>query len=279
MLELPKSTWYYQEKEKKGFEEKYESIKPFVEKIIREHPEYGRPRITRELAEVYGLGINHKVVGKLLSRWDLVLLRAARGTEPSPVERAIKEAGSNANLVKRKLQEGEVIDLFDVMYTDFTVLEYANGHRTAMLMPIIGHISKMLFGWALGAQRHRSVACRAWEQAKRTFERLGVDCVGMIMHHDQDSVYKSDLWVNQLLLEDGVRLSYSTNGAKGNTYMESFNGHFKGPIQSILNEAETIEEVERVVGNRADDWNNDRRHSSLGQMAPMAYIEKERNDG
>lgn len=219
------------------------------------------------------------MVGKLLSRWDLALLRAARGTDSSPVERAIEEAGSNANLVKRKLQEDEVIDLFEVMYTDFTALEYANGHRTATLMAIIGHISKMIFGWALGARRHRDVACRAWEQAKRMFERLGVDCAGMIMHQDQDSVYKSGRWVNQLLLEDGVRLSYSTNGAKGNTYMESFNGHFKGPIQSILNEAETIEEVERIVSNRADDWNNNRRHSSLGQIAPMAYIEKERNHG
>ncbi|KXB06788.1 hypothetical protein AKJ51_02870 [candidate division MSBL1 archaeon SCGC-AAA382A20] len=132
--------------------------------------------------------------------------------------------------------------MFEVMYTDFTVFEYTNGHQTAMLMAIIGQISKMIFGWALETQRHRNVACRAWEQARKTFDRLGVDCVGMIMHHDQDSVYKSDLWVNQLLLEDGVRLSYSTNGAKGNTYMESFNGHFKGPIQSILNEAETIEE-------------------------------------
>jgi putative transposase len=230
------------------------------------------------LNETYGFEINHKVVGKLLSRWDLALLRAARGTGSSPVERAIKEAGSNANLVKKKLQEGKVIDLFEVMYTDFTALEYANGHRTAMLMAIIGHISKMIFGWALGARRHRDVACRAWEQAKRMFERLGVDCAGMIMHQDQDSVYKSDRWVTQLL-EDGVRLSYSTNGAKGNTYMESFNGHFKDPIQSILNEAETMEEVERVVNSRANDWNNDRRHSSLGQMAPMAYIEKERNDG
>lgn len=229
--------------------------------------------------ETYGLEINHKVVGKLLRSWDLALLRAARETEPSPVERAIKEAGNNANLVKRKLKKGEVIDLFEVMYTDFTVLEYANGHRTAMLMAIIGHISKMVFGWALGARRHRDVACRAWEQAKKTFERLGIDYTGMIMHQDQDSVYKSDQWVNQLLLEDRVRLSYSTNGAKGNTYMESFNGHFKGPIQSILNETETMEDVEGVVSNRADNWNNDRRHSSLGQMAPMAYIEKERNHG
>lgn len=180
---------------------------------------------------------------------------------------------------EEKLQEGEVIDLFEVMYTDFTILEYAEGHRTAKLMTIIGHSSKMVFGWALGAQRHRDVACRAWEKAKKMFKRLGIDCVGMIIHHDQDSVYKSDRWVNQVLLEDGVRLSYSTNGAKGNTYMESFNGHFKGPIQSILNESETMEEVEGVVSNRVSNWNNNRRHSSLGQIAPMAYIEKERNDG
>ena len=40
----------------------------------------------------------------------------------------------------------EEIGLFQVLYTDFTELLYANGHRRAVLMPIIGHASKMAFG-------------------------------------------------------------------------------------------------------------------------------------
>ena len=114
------------------------------------------------------------------------------------------------------------------------------------------------------------MACRAWKEAQKTLESYGVDGQKRIIHQDQDSVYTSDR-----LLEDGVQLSYSTNGAKGNTYMESFNGHFKEPIESLLWEGESIPEVKGVIQKRVGKWNNDRRHSSIGQMAPGSYIEKQ----
>jgi hypothetical protein len=45
---------------------------------------------------------------------------------------------------------------------------------------------------------------------------LGVPMAGRIIHHDQDSVYTSYRWLRAILLEDGLRVSYSKNGAKGN---------------------------------------------------------------
>lgn len=277
-LELPKSTWYYWGDEKESLEEKYASVRPLINDVIDEFPEYGRPRITQELQETHGLDINHKVVGKLLQKWDLAIHRAARDTSPSPVEEAIRRAGSDANLVKDRLENGPPIELFDVLYTDFTTLPYAGGNRSAKLMPMIGHDSKLIMGWTLGHQRNRNVACEAWADAKPTIRRLDGSIEDMIVHQDQDSVYTSDRWVDQLLLEDHVQLSYSTNGAKGNTYMESFNGHFKGPIESMISEAKTMKELREVIRKRVEEWNQDRRHSSLGQIAPRTYIENQQAD-
>lgn len=162
-----------------------------------------------------------------------------------------------------------------MLYTDFTTLPYEGGHRSAKLMPMVGHASKLIMGWALGPRRNQAVACRAWEASKRTLDRLDADWKGMVVHQDQDSVYTSNRWVDQLLVEDGVRLSYSANGAKGNPHIESFNGHFKGPIQSRLSEAKTLEDVRAVIRQRVEKWNQTRRHSSLGQVAPRVYIENQ----
>ncbi len=271
-LELPKGTWSYWENEKQSLEKKYESIKPLIKEVIDEYPEYGRPRITKELQETYDLEINHKVVGKLLHTWELVIHRAARGTGLSPVEKAIKEAGDDANLVKKRLENGNSIGLFEVLYTDFTTLEFGNGHCSAKLMPLIDHTSKLITGWTLGPRRNKAVALRAWEDSKQTLKRFNENWTNTIIHQDQDSVYTSDRWVDQLL-NDEIRLSYSTNGAKGNTYMESFNGHFKQPIESLLMGAGSIPEAKEVIRNRVTKWNQKRRHSSLGQVAPRTYIE------
>jgi len=274
-LELPRATWYYNEKQKISYEEKHAHIRPILEDVLREHPSYGIPRITPELSERHGRQINHKVIQELLHLWDLSMLRKAKKPRPSSVRRAILAAGDKANLVKGMTH----IELFEVSYTDFTEIRYANGHRKAHLMPIIGHVCKMAYGWALGESADAVLALEAWSMAKKTFERLGITCEGMIMHHDQDSVYTGHMWTGQLLLEDKVRLSYALDGARDNTEMESFNGHFKQEGNSLFLDAGDMEELKSVVSRQMEYYNTRRRHSSLGYVSPMAYIESMLSNG
>jgi putative transposase len=101
-IDLPKSTWYYRKKNKQSYEEKYSHLKPIIEKIIGEHPEYGYPRIKVELEEEYKKVINHKVLLKLLNILDLKMLRAIRPKEKSTARKVIEEAGADANLIKEE---------------------------------------------------------------------------------------------------------------------------------------------------------------------------------
>jgi putative transposase len=171
------------------------------------------------------------------------------------------------------------IGLFEVSYTDFTEIIYADGHRKAHLMPIIGHACKMAYGWALGESADSILALEAWNMAKKTFQRLGVAYEGMIMHHDQDSVYTGSAWTGQLLLEDKVRLSYALNGFRDNPEMESFNGHFKQEGNSLFLDARNMEELELVVSRQMKYYNTKRRHSSLDYVSPMIYVERVFLDG
>jgi len=145
-------------------------------------------------------------------------------------------------------------------------------------MPIIGHVSKMAFGWAVGQSRGTALALQAWEHAKRTFQRMSISYKGMIMHHDRDSVYTGYEWTSQLLLKDKSWLSYALQGAKDNPEMESFNGHFKGEGHSLFLEAQTPDDLLAVVDRRMCYYNTERRHSSIDYVPPLTYIERIRSN-
>ena len=274
-VDLPKSTWHYHQKHKVDYEEKYAHLRPILEEIARDHPEYGVPRIMPELRDEYKVAVNHKVVERLLGTWDLSILRSTHRPRPSSIQRAITEAGGLANLVAQM----EEIGLFQVVYTDFTELVYADGHRKAILMPIIGHTSKMAFGWAVGESSNTVLALRAWEHARETLQELDVPRVGMIVHHDRDSVYTSYEWTSQLLLKDRSRLSYALRGAKDNPAMESFNERFKTEGHSLFLEAQSLAELITVVDERMRYYNTERRHSSIGYVSPSMYIKHARSKG
>lgn len=267
-VDLPKSTWYYHQNEKVPYEEKYAHLRPVLEEIAREHPSYGYRRTTEELRDTYGYDINHKVVQRLHKLWDLHLLRSTRPPQPSPVRRAIIEAGERANLVAQLAK----IEPFAVCYTDFTELYYANGRRKAHLIPIIGHCCKMAYGWAVARQANTALALRAWERAKERFAQYAIAYEQMIMHHDQDPVFTSYAWTGQLLLDDGLRLSYALHGARDNPEMEAFFSRFKSEGQSLFLEADTVSDLIAVVDRQMTYHNTERRHSSIGYQAPIDYV-------
>jgi transposase InsO family protein len=273
-VDLPKSVWYYHHKHKVSYTGKHNYLLSDLQEIARQHPAYGWPRVTVELRETYGHLVNHKVVQRLLNVWDLRLIRSTHRPRPSQIRQAIRAVGDRANLVAQL----SAIGLFQVLYTDFTELPFANGRRKAYLIAIIGHVSKMAYGWAVGRSTDTALALQAWEQAKATFRQLGVHYEGMIMHHDQGSAFISYEWTSQLLLEDRVRLSYALQGAKDNPEMESFNGHFKNESLSLFLDAQTLDELVAVVDERMHYYNTERRHSSIGYLAPVAYIQRLRPD-
>ena len=269
---LPKSTWYYHRAQKVSYEDKYAHLQPALEEIARQHPEYGILRTTEELRDSYERVINHKVVQRLHQLWDYRLLRSTRRPRPSKVRQAIVEAGERANLVAQL----ERIELFQVAYADFTELLYANGQRRAHLIAIIGHECKLVYGWAIGEGPDAATALQAWGRAKETFRQLDIPYGGMILHHDQGSAFISYAWTGKLLLKEGVRLSYALQGFKDNPEMESFFSRFKEEGRSLFFDARSISELAGLVDSRMAYYNTDRRHSSVGYVPPLTYIQRVR---
>ncbi len=166
--------------------------KPLTE-IAKQHPEYGYRRTTSELVD-RGFAVNHKVVQRLHRHWHLSVLKRVRHPKPNPINKLLKEAGSKINLIAHLKK----IDDLEVLYTDFTEIVYRRGQAKAQLMPIIDHCSKFVAGHALGESADTDLALQAWRQAKTTLKRFSRRIEDIIIHHDQDGVYKSYRWLREV---------------------------------------------------------------------------------
>lgn len=265
-VELARSTWYYRLEHPEPYAARYAALRGPLEQIARSHPEYGYRRTTTELRETLGHRVNQKVVRKLHQLWGLPLLRRTHPPRPSAVRRVIAQAGQRANVVAGL---GEIRRL-QVLYTDFTELAYARGK--AWLMALVDHRSKIVPGWAVAAHADTALALAAWRRARRWLRRRGFPIAGVIVHHDQDPVYTGHGWMEQVLVRDHARLSYALNGCRDNPEMESFHSRFKTENRSLFLDAQTLADLQRIVAQRMAYYNGRRRHSALGNQAPLTYL-------
>lgn len=270
VLGLARSTWYYRTTKHQSYEEKYQHLAGPLEAIARKHSGYGYRRTKPELDEVVGYPVNHKVIRRLHGLWDLSLLRSIRRPKPGGVREAIEAAGDRVNLLLA-FEESEIRP-FQVLYTDFSEVVYRNGEAKAWLIPFLGHRTKKVFGWAAGEQANTALALEAWKEAKQGVVKWGGRLEHTIVHQDQDPVFTSYDWVDALLRKDLVQLSYALRGASDNPEMESFFGRFKVENQSLLSDAQTLQELLAVLAERIRYYNRERRHSSLGNRAPETFI-------
>ncbi len=270
ILGLSRSTWYYRTTQRLTYEEKHQDLRSPLEAIARKHSGYGYRRTKTELDEVVGRAVNHKVIQRLHGLWDLSLLRSIRKPKPGGVREAIEAAGDRVNLLLA-LREVEIRP-FQVLYTDFTEVVYRNGGAKAWLIPFLGHRTKKVFGWAAGEGANTALALEAWKEAKQCLTQWGGRLEDVIVHQDQDSVFTSYDWVDELLRRDHVQLSYALRGARDNPEMESFFGRFKVENHSLFLDAQTLQELLAVLAERILYYNRERRHSSLGNRAPDTFI-------
>lgn len=268
VLSMPRATYYYQ-LQRRTYEDKYTHLQVSLEAIAQKHAGYGYRRATTELvARRHGQVTNRKVVQRLHRLWALPMLRTIKAPRPGGIREAILAAGDRVNWVR----DLESIGPFEVVYTDFTDLEYGGG--VTSMLPILDHDTKVVLGWVVSDQKTAAVALRAWRAARVTLRRLGRRSRGMIMHHDQGPAFVSYEWAQEILKHSGMRLSFALHGAKDNPEMESFFGRFKTENRSLLMDAKTPDELQALVARRMKYYNKERRHSSLGNEAPMRYAKR-----
>ena len=138
-------------------------------------------------------------------------------------------------------------------------------------MAVVDLESKFVPGWAVGPSANRELALRCWERVRERMSALGAELDGRIVHHDLGSVYTSYRWLRAILLEDGMRVSYSENGAKGNPWIDSLWGRTKTEVGSRITEASSLPQLRYILDERFQYYNQERRHSSIGYVPPPEH--------
>jgi putative transposase len=264
---LPKSTRYYWKNDKVGYEEKYEHLHAPLVQVVTENRAYGYRRVKPELHD-HGYRVGETVVRRLLGMWDLSLRQWAGKPQPSLPRQLLAKGSKGMNLLAGIVEPKPLT----VFYTDFTEIRYGKQDKKAYLMPLIDHATKWVVGWAVGHRPNTELALEALKTAGTALHDAGLSLERCIIHHDRDTVYTGYTWLRAVLITHRARVSFSENGARGNTAMESFNSRFKGENKSLFFEAANLWELGRLVAQQIEYHNRRRRHSALGYVAPIDYI-------
>ena len=273
LIGLAKSSYYAkvnQPDKEERLNSKYQHLKNLVKKIIEANPAYGYRRIQDELKENYQIVLNHKPLKTLLKLWGLSLRRKVKRPEKSGIQEILDFLGVKANLLKTLGQ----IKPFSLIYTDMTEIIYARGKL--YLIVYLDHLTKKVLGYGLSHHPDTNLALKAYQMMKLTIKRelrrLKLKLQEIVVHQDQGSIYTSYLYVDQLLKDD-FTLSYSRKGTPtDNPEMESFNGRFKTENKQVFLEAETAQEVTKLVEEQLVYYNQKRRHSRLANTSPNNFI-------
>ncbi len=270
LLGISKDSYYNSISPLDTLNNRYAHLKPKINQIIKSNPSYVYPRIKKALEDVYGITINHKTLLKLLNLWNLSLRRNIKQRKMSFVSKTLEFLGIRANILRSMLLSGKSVDCFEVVVSDITQIRYATG--IAYLCVHMDYAGKYVYGYSLSMNTDTKLIIRSLKLALNRLKRFGLrDYDKLIFHQDRGSVYTSNLYV-ATVLSLGSILSYSRKGEPGdNAVNESFFSRFKEENRDLFSEAETFENLEKMICKQIRYHNEKRYHSSLKLISPLSY--------
>lgn len=220
--------------------------------IMREHPDYGQPRISMEM------GRNIKLVRRIMLKYGLkTKKRKKRFRKP-------KDEGKAASQIPNRMKNLSPICPNAFWVGDFT--HFAFYGTTVYLATVLDRYTREVVGWALGLHHSAQLVIDALEDAKR---RRGIPHT---FHTDQGSEYdsascKAWLLAHRILPSHSEKASPWQNG-----HQESFFGRFKGEFGSAYRFRSMDELVEAL--HHQMHYYNTRRIQRAIRMAPVKKYEE-----
>lgn len=265
LLGLSKATYYLSQNPVDRFELKYLNIKSFVIRVIEQHPAYGVKRIKAELEETYQVKVGRDTLGKLLKLWRLSLRRKVIKRHPNLIQKILLSLADRTNLLVRTT----LTTPFQAITSDITEVRYRGGK--AYLCVHKDAYGQMVYGWSLGLTMDTGLVLTSLIMARNVMKSLvGKPVTKPLFHQDRGTQYTSHLYV-QAILAQGI-ISYSDSGTPThNPGQESFFGRFKDEWKTEIAEIETFESLENFVKAKINYYNNERRHTSIGLIAPRNF--------
>jgi transposase InsO family protein len=236
-------------------------LKVEIARLFAQHTgKYGSPRITADLRDL-GWKVSENTVAKLMAELGLAARRKKRRKQTTRQGRGRWRA---PDLIGRDFATDR---LNHKWYGDGTEIPTEEGKL--YLDSVLDMGSRRIVGFAIGEHHDADLAQASLQMAVAV--RGGRDALtDVLMHTDQGSEYTARAF-RAACTRVGIKQSMGRAGsALDNSVIESWHSTVEFELRQ-LEHFTTKVQARRRVAVWIEEYNHDRRHSSLGMMSPVAY--------
>lgn len=252
VLDLPRSTYYYEAKQKPDESE----LVALIKKIFKEsRNNYGTRKIKKELAKL-DLTISRRRIGRIMNQEGLV---SSYTVAQFKVHKTICNESKVANVVNRKFNDR---DPLGVVVSDLTYVRVAG--QWNYICVLIDLFNREIIGYSAGKNKDAQLVSKAFSSIKHNLSDIS------IFHTDRGNEFKNQL-IDETLETFDIARSLSKKGCPyDNAVAEAT---FK-IIKTEFVRQYTFDNLDQLNLELFDyvNWFNNRRiHSSLNYLTPREY--------
>ncbi|MFC1496302.1 IS3 family transposase [Candidatus Margulisiibacteriota bacterium] len=250
LVSLSKSVFCYKPKPVKSDEN---IVRQRMKEIAQQRTRFGCPRI-HTLLKREGLVVNHKKTERLYYREEKLSLRRKRKRK--------KVSGIRVE-IPRPARPNHIWSM------DF-VSDAISSSRKIKALPVVDTYSRKCFKIEVDTSINGLRVCRVLD---KIVEKEGLPDIIIVDNGPEFSGRALDEWAYRR----GVKLHFIRPGKPvENAFIESFNGRLR---DECLNENWfiSLDHARQVIEDWRIDYNQVRPHSSLGDLTPEEFIQKEVN--
>lgn len=252
VLQVPRSTYYYESKQKLD-----ES--PIIEEIIdifkASRNNYGTRKIKIELAK-RGYQVSRRRIGRIMKQEGLVSKYTVAQYKPH-VDKC--NESKVANLVKREFNDQEHLN---VVVSDLTYVRVGmSWHYICILIDLF---NREIIGYSAGRNKDANLVYQAFASVKTNLKDI------QIFHTDRGNEFKNKL-IDDTLETFEIKRSLSMKGCPyDNAVAEATFKVIK--TEFVKGEVfESLEELQLELSDYVNWFNNHRIHSSLQYLTPYQF--------
>lgn len=155
-----------------------------------------------------------------------------------------------------------------VLLTDITYLHYRGG--VCYLSTILDACTREILAYELSDNLRVDFVIRTVEELIRKHKAMLDNTT--IVHSDQGCHYTSHAFIEKLREADFVQSMSRKGVCWDNAPQESFFGHMKDDIRNEIDKCQLFEDVQAIVDDWIDYYNNDRYQWDLLKLSPKEYF-------
>lgn len=270
IAEVSRSGYYSWKSNDKRHIEKEEKDRKDFELILTAYKHRGYDKGARSIymrLQHMNIIMNLKKIRRLMKKYHLVC-KIRKANPYRRMAKAMKTSNIAENLVNRQFKQKPRL----IILTDITYLFYGKKKEKAYLSVMKDAFTNEVLAYTLSQSLEVDFVLMMVHQL---FEKHGdtIKVNETIAHSDQ-GVHYTSIAFQKLLNDKGLRQSMSRRGnCWDNAPQESFFGHMKDEIGEWVSQCKTFEELQKIVDDYMDYYNNDRYQWNLAKLSPSEYYQ------